>query len=668
MLKQILPALNSFFYRNLFMLGMLTFLLAKFYLVIPTTFALATTRLGDDSLVYLWKGRAAFDSNIQTKSAIQDIIQQSALIDNASNEVLWMRSNVLMRTTGNLTPSYNLISQAALYITSDLRWAFALTEVIGILTMLWGLAWILYLIVGPQAAGIALIPLAFAILPNQGIYSFIPSTLALSCSLVLWSYVWKYNYKLNYPLTLISAIFILGIHPISKVYIIITPLVYLISVYKINFDLRVIIKISLLCLLSIIIATVIPKTIEYFYPPNVSILGSISLTQGFSYNFFYAYSLLIDPIIRKNLFWFILFLSSLLINFKFYLTYPFSIILLGILLLLFSSFIFILPKYPAELFTRFFVLGFIIITAISAKSILEKKNKHIKSRKIIKKTLVIAYIGSILFWTTQYVPHTMNLRDEIVSEQDIKDEINQIPNGSTIIYAEAQTVLQAALLLGADRLGAIIHPMLANTNSLDQWFVKKNPIFILALADKNLNSLAKAGSKSFTPRRMGFYLPEISKITLEPTLNNTLEELWLRTESCTYENNKILWEAFDKNHNTIQKSYSLIKKDILIKPPTKTYKINITLPDAKCWITGIKNTSNFNKVFWPWENDWKLMYFLRKKPHKPPIIIHFNIISLLKSSNAEELIKYVANHDSIYSDKGGFVFIKTKNTFSNFNK
>ncbi|MDP2788061.1 MAG: hypothetical protein Q8O79_08315, partial [Pseudomonadota bacterium] len=212
--------------KALLFLGLLVFLLAKLYLIVPTTAALAVPRLGDDSLVYLWKGQLALTENADSLPALRDVAMQRQLQDGADQELRWMRSNVAQRTLGTMTPSYNLIAASALALIPDLRWAFAMTELVGLALMAVGMGWFLFELVGPAVAGVALFPMAFAILPNQGLYSFIPGTMALSCSLILWAYLWRSGRHARSWIVAAAALWILGLHPIAKIYILLTPALY----------------------------------------------------------------------------------------------------------------------------------------------------------------------------------------------------------------------------------------------------------------------------------------------------------------------------------------------------------------------------------------------------------------------------------------------------------
>lgn len=646
--------------KLLFVFGILLFVLAKLYLIVPTTAALAVPRLGDDALVYLWKGHLVLAENAEQLPALRDVAMQRYLQDGADQELRWMRSNVAQRTLGTVTPSYNLIAASALAVAPDLRWAFAITEFVGLALMAIGMGWLLFELAGPAVAGVALLPMAFAILPNQGIYSFIPGTLALSCSLILWAYLWHSGERARVWIVAVAALWILGLHPIAKIYVILTPALYWLRLKQWPaWKSPPLLRIALACGLTLGMVMLLPQIVPALRPPPSEIMGGLDLIAGVTNNFRAVLGLAWDPIIRQNLLWASLVLGALLMTPRSALAWPLGWLILGTLGLLGVSLVFWLPGYPAELFSRIWVLFVLLTAAAGARFILAWAPRQELSGRLVRGVFGFLLGVSVLFWGIKYVPSVMNWRNEVLVEDTIRKELAAIPSGTTLLYAETTIALQASLLLGGDRLGALAYPMLAGTESLARLLDERRPPLIVMPSDTRLNSLAEGRSKRFTHRRQGLYAGTVSSFSIARNGGQSLQALSLLVEG---QGEPIRWEAFDSAGNPIaqgQLPWPTGKRRQSLDMPPGAERVRFALPNEAGWILGVGSGTPKTGVLWPWTTGWTLSYGFRNKGADKNVHIEFSVRSLLQRFQAEPLLRYINTADPVHSDAGGLVFLKT---------
>lgn len=646
--------------RILFLSGMAVFLLAKLYLVILTTSALAIPRLGDDSLVYLWNGKLAYTERAGQIPALRDIAVKFHLQDGAAN-IDWMRSNVAQRTLpSNMIPTYSLLTRTALSITEDLRWAFATTELVGIGLMAAGMAWLVFEIAGSAAAGIALFALAFAILPNQGIYSFIPSTFALSCSLILWAYLWRRCEHASAIGVGLAALAILGLHPIAKLYVAITPALYWLRLGQWSaWRGPALWRITLACGLSISLALILPLLFPSLRPPPSNIMGGLNVLDGALNNLDAVMGLAWDPVVKYNLPWAFMLAGAILFAPRLFLTWPFGALTAGLVALLGVSLLFWLPGYPGELFSRIWVLFVLLTSAIGARFMLDQWARPGLRQKVFKWLFVALMVLSALVWVFKYVPSVMNWRTEVIDEPLVAAELKSFPEGTTLLYAETNVAMQASLLLGADRLGAIAYPMLAGTPSLDMLIRQRHPVSIVVPPEPKLNSLAQARYKWFLKRRQGLFSGVVSHFSISRNQGMPLGGLHLLVEGNA---EPMHWEATDATGKTIARGKTAWSSEsawMALDISDAAEAVYFTLPDANGWILGISAGAPKHKVYWPWETGWALTYGIRGKSPDKNVRLEFSPQSLLARVDAKELELYVDPQHPVQSDAGGLVFLRT---------
>jgi hypothetical protein len=644
--------------KKIFIFGIIIFFFAKLYLIVPVSVSINTPRTGDDALVYLWKGYVMLSKKPQEIISIKDVEIQSLSSKNEGQQLSWIRSNIAVRVLGNIYPTYSILSGTALKIFSDLTWAYALTELVGLLLMTIGLSWFFFEVTGPAVAGFSLIPLSFAILPGQGIASFIPSNITLSCFLILWAYLWRKKEKISLIITGFFIFLMLGMHPIAKIYLVLTPLLYWICLKDLkdlrNFQTS---RLLLTILIAILPILILPKIFPILIPVPTALSGSINFTSGFIYNFNEAIKQINILFFAHNILWIFLLVGGAVILPKKVLMFPLNYLISGAVACLIISLFFTLPGFPAELFKRLWVLFFIIGALIGGRFLYESSNKIIdKSKFIISGILILI---SIAWWIIKYIPAEMNSRKEILISSELRKNISLIPSGCTILYAEAFISLQASLLLGGEKNGALVYPMLGNKYNLSKLINERRPCVLVAPSDNALNSLAMAKAKRFIKRQEGLQFEYVKEFRIQRQEGTPLNKIFLRFEKNTTKDIYITWESLAKNGIVISKGKEIISnKTIELNLPEQTETLRVIAPEMPFWLVGFTSNSTKSLTAWPWSEAWQLTYDLRYKK-KSSISVDFRPSALLKKYDAKTLITYVDKNDPIISDSGGLVFIRT---------
>jgi len=649
--------------RHLFAAGLLVFLAAKLYLVLLPATALATPRLGDDAMAYLWKGERATLRDADSRPALQDIRNQRFLNDHPSEEVAWMRSDVAHRTLGTLTASYDYLAAGALAAVPDLRWAFAFTEVAGVLAMTAGMGWFLFELCGAAVAGLAMMLMAFAVLPGQGVYAFIPGTMSLSCGLLLWAYLWRKGADSSAWVVLVAALPLLGIHPIAKIYVAVVPAILWLRLgHLADWRTLVLWRVSLACAAALGASLLLPMLLPALQPPPSAIMGEIDLHRGIDYNLSAVLPLLVDPMLRKNLLWALLLAGGLVLAPRASFPRPLALMLTGTATLLAASLVYFQPLNAGQLFIRVWVLFVLLGAAAGAGFVV-----HLLSRGRLRRRFALTVtVGGILIsaalWVLDYVPHTTNWRNEVLEEMPIRTRLAAFPADATLLYADTYVALQAALLLDGYRLGALAYPMLAGTPSLHRLVSERKPAAIVTPGFTSLNSLATQHAKNFVHRRQGLYMPAVEHFAVSRGAGLPLDGLRALVDN-SGPAAALTWQPIDAAGHALGPTRDTALPTgmawIELPVPANAAAVRVFLPDIRAWVLGLSPGVPTDHVLWPWKANWSLAYRSREKDDAKTVRVEFTPRLLLEQVQAKALLLYVDAADPVLSDDGGLVFLRT---------
>jgi len=648
--------------RRLLILGVFLFLGAKLYLIGLPAVLLSTPRLGDDGLVYLWKGalvRTGYDTDLP---AVRDILAQARRADDPPPFTLAARTRVMGKVAGSPVILFDLLTAFTLALDLPLKWAAALTELLGLLAFSVGCTRFLIVVVGEGAAGIALGLLAFAILPNQGIFSFIPSTVALALSLLLWSSL--LSARPPHPLVaLAGSAAIVGFHPVGQVYIGMGTVMYALARGSLSnaFDRQA------RWLYAALALPVLLWRAVFILLPGATIaqgtLGHTSLLVGLAQNASAVGPLLIDPWVRKNVA-LVVILVAAAVRFRSTLLVGLSRVAGPVLLTgLGISLVHVLPSYPGELFSRILVPTTILGAGLAGRGVLWSLNSRIARRTAVIASGLVVVVSAVLW--VNYTWHWIHLRREVVLDDRIRAALEELPTGGTILYGETEIALLSCLLEGGQRFGAIAYPMLQNSMELDGLVQGRRPIVVVVPNFPELNSLAILRARHLVPRQHGLYLPAIDQAVIRAEPGHPLRQLfvYVRNGRGSFQVRVVVGgrdEASLREFSLdVPARFSGWLPVWRAAGGDRATSLTFQLPNRSAWIEGVSIENPRTHVRWPWASNSTVTYHARGRRPEKTISIQLSPRGLLAAYGAEALEPYIHKEDPVLSDESGLVFFRT---------
>jgi hypothetical protein len=644
--------------RNLiFQLGIAFFFLTRFYLLLVTTLYSGIPRLGDDALVYLWHSKLPYLEAPEKIPALKStILEQSTAVDLVAIDQV---PPIAVRTVGGMNFISDFVNASFHYFGLDLKWTFFLSELLGLGLMSLAFALFLREIFGAPAAGIGMGLLAFAIFPNQGIYSYIPSTLALSSAILLWVYILNRQANASIFIVGLIAFVVSQIHPIGRIYALLS-----IPLYFLNQEPKIIVKNAKVWLLVAVVAGSVLAGIGIKAYLTAYMLPSLSgppggfkiiVIGGLVENIKSALICLWDPWLRKNSLLVVLFFLGLIYSKK-VLTNPQKYLLVFSTIILVGSLLHYLPGYPAELFSRLLV-PFSILASGVAGSFLYYQWDAIRFKNLFRIFVIFCFIVTCTLFVTKYGFSKINERPEHVDERAFQKLLATFPDNIRLYYFNSITLFQEALLLGGGRLSSIHHEYMELPSVRQKLLKDIPPDYFLALYPDNLNSISAGKLKSFVRPRYGLHLGLLRKVELEvPT---STEKIEMHVDNAG--------PAFDLEINSQKINVPELFVGWISLPDctAPNSKINVQFRRVNAWIDGIRLGNEKNDLSWPWNDELKMIYYYRN-PRKMPKVVLFGLNAFLDGKDALFLKEYMSDRPFI-SDKGGILLLKSITTWSSFN-
>jgi len=170
----------------------------------------------DDSLTYVLKSRQMEECFTQNCPALQDLRQQF-FVPTTDPEITRQRRLALSRVFPVYHPLFSVLlvglSKLGMSLMEAYRFLWSLAPVI------FGLAFAYFLttLFGPAPAGIALILLAFKVLPDTGLHHLVPSNLTMALAVVLWARIISRRGWAPWSL-LLGSLILITMHIVGVIY------------------------------------------------------------------------------------------------------------------------------------------------------------------------------------------------------------------------------------------------------------------------------------------------------------------------------------------------------------------------------------------------------------------------------------------------------------------
>lgn len=628
--------------RLVFWTGISLFFSVRFYLLLVTSYFSRIPRLGDDALVYLWGGTLhSFQSNqdsvgMQTTLLERTLAAQAKMPDGGFPQIA-------ERAIGGLTPFSDLYYALFSGLGMDLKWTLFFSELFGLVLMTLAFALLLNRLFGAGAAGIGMGLMAFAIFPNQGIYSYIPSTLVLSVGILLWVYVIKERGQISTWKVGVLSLVLSGLHPIGKAYALLAIPLHFIRQGRMS----VLRTTQTWWLYGATVAGVVSYALYAAtfmggpLPVNTMAIG------GVVENITAAVELLQNPWFRKNSLLVVLFVFGLL-----YWRHCQELLVAKVLVffgaVLLGSLLHYLPGYPAELFTRFLVVFSLLAAGVAGRFVVWRW-AQIRWRKTFRLLLGFWLLVTMALFIRDYSFQKINERPELVDQGIFAQRLATMTPGSNLIYFDSIVLFQEGLILGASQFSALHHEYLKLIPQRNELLDDYPPHYLFALFPNELNSIAVAKLKSFEPRRYGVFMGEVNSMSLIKSKTETGVSIHVDNPGESFVimvNDKplIVADEFD--------GWVSLPPDV-----ASVETIGLVFPPVDAWLDGIRFGRETEALQWPWNDAARLVYSYRNQ-RKQKQTVKFGVDAFLQRYDAGYLRPYLPDR-AVVDDRGGLLVLRT---------
>lgn len=661
--------------RLLFTTGILLFTYVQLTMVVLPIRSRTAPVETDDAYTYILKAAEMQDCFLQNCPALNDLRQQ--LTAPAKKEhISWMRYREYVRAFSVYHPLHSLIL-TSLHVTG-LSWeaSYNFVEIAGSLFLSLAISYWLYTLFGSGPAGIALLLLAFTLFPNQGLHYIVPSNLALGIGMLTWGSLLR-RYPRSLWIVIGSTLALVTMHPIGRLYALLG--VFLFIFLNLKQMKRTDWLVSGLSILIVAMTFVLPLMIarpELSFPADPPPAGW-NIWSGY-YNNIIEAAAFANP-------WFNLyggFLMAILLIFVGLVSLPpceqrtrvvSMVILLGGLL--FASLLQVLPRYPAEAFSRIWIPSAIVLTGLITHGIWRWATAVVHwSRQSLQNGLPDLrderWILSGSGWTCVFlllfglvltrngVKHVIEgrhvFRGTLSNMIEVQDSRLAIEQPSILLKAGCKDVLymfevpmHMYFVHGALACGAIYYPTLAGTPDETHWIQDNQNLGYVVTWNSTIDAGVTKGGDPLalkTGDRLEFSFPEhwtsqLVYVYLENAGGDTrlnLSPLQMEAGNKTFESISIPanwsgWQAIDITADEVAHGFRLesgqVSKAILLR--------------------GIKSDPDA-LLNWPWDQGVTLVH-QRFDPDVPAREINFDTADLVPYSNWSL---------TVVDDRGDTVLIK----------
>ena len=355
--------------RLLFTIGVLLFTFVQLMMILPPILNRTVPVETDDAYTYIVKAAQMQGCFLQNCPALNDLRQQLTAPSEKPN-MTWIRYREYVRAFSIYHPLHSLIL-AGLH-TAGVSWevSYNIVEIVGSLFLSLAVSYWLYRLFGPGPAGVALFLVAFTPFPGQGLHYVVPSNLALGIGMLTWGSLLKRDDR-SRRIIVVSTLVLVLMHPIGRLYALLGVLLFvLLNVKQMK---RADWQMIGLSVFMIVTAFLLPLIISR---PELSFPADPPPPDWSRWTGYYNNSTQAASYITSWMRLYAGFLMALLLIFiglasLHPLEQRTQVVSMGVLLggLLGASLLQVLPRYPAEAFSRVWIPFAIFLTGLIAHGI-----------------------------------------------------------------------------------------------------------------------------------------------------------------------------------------------------------------------------------------------------------------------------------------------------------
>jgi hypothetical protein len=663
--------------RRLFTIGVLLFTSIQLMMVVLPIRNRTAPVETDDAYTYIVKAAQMQGCFLQNCPALNDLRQQLTAPSEKPN-MTWIRYREYVRAFSIYHPLHSLIL-VGLH-AAGLPWeiSYNIVEIVGSLFLSLAISYWLYRMFGSGPAGIALLLLAFTPFPNQGLHYVVPSNLALGIGVLTWGCLFQRDHNSRW-IILGSTVILVLMHPIGRLYALLGVLLFaLLNVRQMK---RTDWQMTGLSVFIIVLAFVLPLIItrpELSFPADPP-PPDWTRWSGYTNNFRQSASFV--ALWMRSYGGFLIAVLLILVGLM---SLPPSkqrtqVMVMGILLagLLSASLLQVLPRYPAEAFSRVWIPFTIFLTGLIAHGLWRWASAVVHwIRQVLKNGVqdfrdegwilsVTGWAGVLLiFFGIVVARNTVNhvvdgqriLRETLTfttGSQDSRFDASQpsslLETGCEDILYMFEVPMHVYFAHGALECGAIYHPGVAGTPEEAHWIgdnqnlgyvVTWNPT-IRASVTTGGNPLAVESGKS-----LEFYVPKSwSSEQIYLYLENTGGETRLNLSPLPTEageKSKVLERI------SIPANWSGWQAvDITTDEPAQGFVLEAARGSGEIFLRGIRSESD-SPLNWPWDQGLALV----QRPSNP------DVQATEMNFDTTSLVPYPAWSLTVLEDQGDTVLLK----------
>lgn len=646
--------------RFLFTAGVVVFTSVQFMMVALPILSRTAPVETDDAYTYILKAAEMQNCFLQDCPALNDLRQQLTT-PSENSDVSWLRYREYVRAFSVYHPLHSLIL-TSLHVTG-LSWetSYNFVEIAGSLFLSLAVSYWLYRLFGFGPAGIALLLLAFTPFPNQGLHYVVPSNLALGIGMLFWGSLLKRDAKSRW-IVIGSTLALAAMHPIGRLYALVG--IFLFVFLNLKQMKRTDWQMIGISVFIIVMGFTLPLVInrpELSFPADPP-PPDWNITSGYYNNITEAVSFITSWVRLYGGF-----LMAVLLIFVGLISLPplkrrTQVVSMGTLLggLLCASLLQVLPRYPAEAFSRVWIPFAIFLTGLIAHGIWRCAAIFIQwclqlSRNGLQKFRDERWILSTSGWAFVFLlfsgpvlahnsfHHAIEgqraFRETLSITIDSQDSRLTAEQPSILLKTDCEDILYLFevpmhfyFAHGALACGAIYYPALAGTPEEKHWIQDNQNVGYVVTWNPTIRASVTTGGNPLvleSGKTLEFHFPEDwTSQQIYIYLENTGAETRLTLSPLQAETNekpKVLerisipadwsgWQAIDITREEFAHGFSL----------------RAVRGSNAVFLRGIKSDPD-SLLNWPWDQGLKLIH-RRSDPDVPVTEIDFNTAGIVPDS------------------------------------
>ncbi len=629
----------------------------------------------DDAYTYIVKAAQMQDCFLQNCPALNDLREQLTA-PSKNLDISWARYREYVRAFLVYHPLHSLILTGLHSTGFSWEASYNVLEVAGNLILSLAAIYWLYSLFGAGPAGVALLFLAFTPFPNQGLHYVVPSNLALGIGILTWASLLQ-RPKRPHWILIGSTLALVLMHPIGRMYALLSVFLFiLLNVKQLR---RPDWLVSGLSILIVLITFLLPLVIhrpEISFPPEPP-PADWSPRLGYYNNIREAASLIIS--------WMRLYGGFLIaILFIGLLSLPATeqrtrVLSMGILLggLLCASLLQVLPRYPAEAFSRVWIPFAIFLTGLIAhgiwrwmnavihwiRQLLQHGLRDFRDEGRILSAMALARVFLLLFGlviarnaVNSMMEGQRTLREILAIMIDSQNSRLDTKQPSVLVKAGCEDVLymfevpmHLYLAHGALGCGAIYHPALSNTPEEAHWIQDNQNVGYVVTWNPTIKATVTTGGTPLALEKgnqLDFYIPDDwNSPRVYVYLENPGGDTRIAISPLQTENNK---KPKPVERISIPANWAGWQEiDITAEELAPGFNLSAPKVSNAIFLRGIRSDPN-SSLNWPWDQGLTLISQPSGKDASATEI-HFNTSNLVPYSNWSM---------TVIDDQGDTVLIK----------